>query len=390
MAGLSSSGFESKPLVDIESDIASRIRSGISPTLNLSSTSVIGQWIGSGASQLSQLWEALQALYASMDIDQAEGDRLGALTRLTGTTRRGATYSTATLDVTLAAGTYGAGALVVHVVGDSTARFANVASVTSPGGVVSGVLFEAEDAGPVRANSGTLTVIANPVVGFTAATNPTDALVGSPQETDPELRKRHEDELARRGSSTVDAIRADLLEVDGVTFVQVYENDTDATDGEGRPPHSFEAVVLGGLTIDVLDAVWAAKPAGIRAYGTTSGTAVDSQGFSHIVGFSRPDDVLLYLNIQITAQQGRFVGSTAVVDAVLDYAAENIGPGKDVIHSRLVSVVMEQDGVIDASVTIGTSPLPVSTSNYVITPRQLARLDSSRINIGVSLVNGAP
>lgn len=81
--------------------------------------------------------------------------------------------------------------------------------------------------------------------------------LGSGEESDNVLRTRRVVELGRRGSSTVAAMRADILQVDGVTFCAVYENDTDSTDSAGRPPHSLEAVVLvvGAIVVEQRSAV---------------------------------------------------------------------------------------------------------------------------------------
>jgi uncharacterized phage protein gp47/JayE len=389
MPGLSSVGFEPKAQETIEADVAAALRTNVSPTLNLSATSSLGQYNGASSAQLAQLWEAIQAVYAARDPYQATGDALAQLTRLVGVERLAATKSTVLANVTLAAGTYVAGALVVHVAGDATARFVNRSTVVAPGGVASGVVFDAETAGVVRANAGTLTVIANPVAGFTAITNPLDATLGTATESDAALRQRWSQQLARRGSATVDAIRADVLQVTGVTFVRVYENDTDAT-VESIPPHAFEALVLGGDDQAVADAIFATKPAGIQASGTTTATVTDSQGAGHTIKFSRPTDVNLYLSVTVSYLSGQFVGSAALKQTLADWGDDNLGPGNDAIHARLLGIIMSQPGVVDASLAIGNAPSPVTQANYAIGNRQIARLDTSRITVTATAVVGVP
>ncbi len=53
------------------------------------------------------------------------------------------------------------------------------------------------------------------------------------------------------GNATPDAIRGDLLIVEGVLSVTVFENDTDITNAAGLPPHSLEGVVLQGDDVAV-------------------------------------------------------------------------------------------------------------------------------------------
>jgi uncharacterized phage protein gp47/JayE len=254
-------------------------------------------------------------------------------------------------------------------------------------------LFEAEETGPVRADSGTLTVIAETVAGFTSGTNALDAELGSEDEVDSVYRRRQVDELARPGSTTVDAIRTDLLDVAGVTYATVYENETDVTDGNGVPPHSIEAVVVGADDEVVRLAVFRAKAAGIRAYGTNSGTVSDSQGNSHTIAFSRQTDIPVYVSVTLTYLDGIYPGDTAVKQAIVDWADANQGVGHDVLRARLFErfYVAGAGGLVNiTSLTLGTAPSPVSTSDIVIGVRQRATFDTSRIVITSSAVGGPP
>lgn len=50
----------------------------------------------------------------------------------------------------------------------------------------------------------------------------------------------------------------------------MYENRTNETDSEGRPPHSVEAVVDGGSNSDIAEQILATVSAGITTYGSVS------------------------------------------------------------------------------------------------------------------------
>jgi uncharacterized phage protein gp47/JayE len=381
VAGLDATGFTPKALDEINSEMASAVKAAISPTLNTSATSLLGEMFGTIASQLRQLWELGQAVHASQDPDQANGASLRAVAAITGTVSEASSKSTDLLDLNLDSGTYAAGTLVVYVVGDPTARFANKLAVVSGGGVVSGVLMEAEQAGPVRANAGTLTVIASPIAGFNSvSSDPLDAVLGHDPETDTALRLRREQELTRRGSSTVDAMRTDILQVDGVTFVAVYENVADTTDGAGRPPHSVEAVVVGGIDADVAGGIWDAKPAGIQAYGLTTVSHTDSQGVVHSIGFSRPTSIVLYIDMAVTYTAGKYAGDTIMKQTLVDYADADLSVGYDVLIAKLTAVAMSVPGVIDVYIEVGlSSGAGTFPTNFVIGPREIADFDTSRI-----------
>ena len=63
------------------------------------------------------------------------------------------------------------------------------------------------------------------------------------------------------------SIKANVSEVDGVSYLEVYENDTVST-VDTIPAKAFEVVVQGGTDTDIAQAILEKKPAGIQAYGT--------------------------------------------------------------------------------------------------------------------------
>jgi hypothetical protein len=399
MAGFTDAGLEIPTLDDLNQGMENDIHGNVSPSLNLTSRSAVGEYKGVTASQLRVLWEALQALEAGLDPAQATGVELDRLGRLVGSYRRGATKSTVRMTLVLAAGTYTAGTLVVSKVGDPTVRFENVASVTTAGGTVTNVSFIAQDAGPLSAPLGSLIVIANPVTGFIGATNPSDALVGALQESNAAFRRRRDLELARKGSTTVDAIRADLLELSldngepMFDYVSVVENDTDFV-VNGRDPHSFETLVVTAADdAAIAAAILAAKPAGIKAFGTDTAVAYDSQNNPHTVGWTIPDDVPVYMWVYVDAIAGQFGGVTAVQDAILERAVLNQSVGQDVIRMGYAGEVVELPGVVDITAFKLNNVNNEGTSvqvNWVIGTREIARLDRTRINVNVNYVAGAP
>jgi uncharacterized phage protein gp47/JayE len=400
MAGLTIYGFETKTLDDIIAEVEADERDLIgNPALNVSAPSAIGQINGVIGSKIAELWDLAQAVYAAFDPNSATGQSLASLSLLTGTVKRGATKSQLTaVTVNLNAGVTLAAGSVAHVVNNPDARFVTKTSATNSGGAAANVAvdMEAETAGPVQALAGTLTVIAQPVTGWNSVTNPTDAVVGKDAETDPELRTRRESELAASGSSTVDAMRADILRnLPVVTSVSVIENVTDVADSDGRPPHSIEVIARGpdapttadndALAAQVFDSL----PEGIQAYGTTTRTVVDSQGQPHTIGFTRPTVRPVYLAFDLVIntdpKAGQVYpadGDTQVKAAVAAVGDTNYGPGSDVILRRLEVAVFSVPGVLDITATrAGFTASPVGTVNLVIGAREVADIDTGRITI---------
>ena len=398
MAGLSTTGFEAKALVDIQDEINTAIQAAISPTLNLSATSLLGQFVGTTSSQIRQTWEAAQAVYAARDVDQATGAALTELCALTGTNRRAQTSSTVLMTVTLSAGayphTFPAGSLIVYPVGSPADLFDNDTDITinALATNLADQAFTAQEPGPVRAELGTLTVISNPVSGFSAPTNPAAAVLGEEEETDAALRARQRLELARKGSHTVDAIRTDLSDALPTSTVVVFENDTDAT-VDGIPPHAIECLIQVGSETDpvIAGAIFDAKPAGIRAYGTTTYVTTDAQGNDHTVGWTEPTPITIYIDLAVSVLSSTYAGNTLLKAAITDWCDANLGVGKDVLKARIESICMGVAGVVDVSAEIGLSAdAGTSAANYVIAAREIALVADVRIAIVQTIVTGAP
>lgn len=393
MAGLTDTGFEAKTLEEILAEIEQRQRDDISPALNQSAASVIGQLNAIYADRERRLWELAQALYSGFDPSQATGDAFERIAEITGTFREGATKSTVDCTVNVDDGFSAvAGDMVAHVDGDPDARFVNAEAVSNTSGAAADltVPFEAEDTGPVRANAGTLTVIASPLAGWNSVTNPLDATLGEVIEPDSDMRPRREDELAQ-SSSTLQGVRSAVLDLEGIDSVTALENDTSKLDANQLPPKSFEMIVFDGTGLneatpvvtddDIAQSILDVKPSGMLSHGNTSGQATDIEGNVQGVGFTRPVKRSVWIDLTVDVNSD-YEGDTALKESIVDWAAENLGPGDDVIEARLHIPIFEVQGVVDVvSLTLGFSSSPTGTDNLQIAIREVADFDTSRITV---------
>ncbi len=241
---------------------------------------------------------------------------------------------------------------------------------------------EAVNTGPVQALAGTLNQIVTPVSGWTRVENDLDATKGANAETDTAFRARRIVALLGSGSATLNAIRGSLFTLTGVTAVSVFENVSDVVDSGGRPPHSFEALVSGGVDQEILDNLFDKKSAGIETYGSTSGTVVDSEGNNHTIRFSRPTSVNIWLELDLTVDANYPAdGDTQVETRVLAFG-DALAIGEDVVvFPALVGSFADVPGITDVVVRIGTAASPALDNNIIIGQTQIADFDSSRIII---------
>lgn len=393
--GLTDAGFVAKTLEDIEAGFVERQRANIDAGIDTSQYGLIGQLNGIMASALAELWELAEGLYDAFDPDKATGEAQDSLYSLTNSIRDDSRPSRVVATVVLASGTsIPALTAVASVAGNPAARFTNTIAMANAGGspATLEIPFEAVTNGPIIANAGTLTQRDTLITGWTSVTNAADAELGSDVESDAAYRQRRVDELAAQGGGTAAGIRADLLQLDSVVAVQVIENTTDDVSVDGLPPHSFEAVVRSAIGSDDDDAIaqsiWGNKPAGVQAYGEVEVTVTDTQGVEHVIGFSRPTELAVYVALRLTTSAVDYVGDAAVKDAVAASAETPGSPGyldvgDPVYAGRFVTVAMQQAGVLNAEcrVSLVSSDYATGEPDITATLRQVGTLDTSRISI---------
>jgi uncharacterized phage protein gp47/JayE len=393
--GITATGFVRKTYQDCLAELTAEVLQEVDPNLNTAPTEPIGQILGIFARKEAEMWELLEIAFNSLDPDAAEDFLQENLCALTGVRRNPATYSLCKdVAVTLTDGaTLPAGSLA-HVEDKPTYVFASVSDVTANVGAgVYSVDFRATTAGPVPANTGKLNVIAGPVTGWSAVSNPTDAILGDPEEDDTQLRIRREASLQATGGSGVDHIRSDLYaladEKDVTDFsAYVYENTADFTDSFGRPPHSIECVIYDGLVPgleddDIAQRIWDSKASGVGTYGSVDGTATDAAAGTHVVRFNRADLVEIYVDLTLETAPGVSVASVsqAVKTAIVTYAAEHYGLGDDVIALAVRAAALVP-GVVDVpTFFIDITASPAATANIPMTIREKAVFDTSRITV---------
>ena len=439
-------GFNKKGLSDILDSIETRQKADISAAIDVSADGPVGQMNGVFAQEVKEVWDVAQDIHTARDSNNSEGAALDALMAITGAQRLAATKSTlsavnsnpATLTGTPTTLVPAASQASVLTTGDVFETDANATIVALAAWAAttayvigdrvtnSGNAYEAEVAGtsagsggptttdpltpevdntvtwrflgtgtgaidvdatavltgPTSSNSFTLTTIDTPVAGWDGVTNLTDATAGTDLETDQAARARRESLLRQTGKATLEAIRAVLLAVSGVTESIVFENTTLVTDGSGVPGKAFEAVVLGGADADIRQAIFDTKPIGIESHGSTSGSVVDSAGNSHTIEFSRPTSVPIFVATTIVTDGNYPTDGDTQVKNAIKAAGDALAVGDDVVYEKLKCEVFEVAGVIDITDFFTKISSPADqTVNIVIQNRELATFDTADITV---------
>lgn len=352
--GLTSTGFVEKPVETIDAEIAAAQRAdpALGDDWDTSAESPSGALNGIIAAKLGEVWELGGMVYRSRDPRAATFAGLEAVCSFTGARRKDATKGTVTLRMQLAGSYTLPVGSIAHVDGQPTNRWVTTAAAVNASGSTAlvDVAAEAETAGVVAANAGTITVPATPTAGWLGVTNPADAVPGTAREADPVLRARRESELGAGGTSPVDAVRAHLGRVTGVSVVSIHENSANFYAG-ALPPNSLEAIVQGGTDAEVASAIWQAVAGGIQTFGNTTRTVVDAGGFNRTVRFTRPTSVLGYATVTVIYDAARYAGDTAVKTAVTAVTAAQQA-GQPIRQSDLIAAVRAVAGVIDCTIVL--------------------------------------
>jgi hypothetical protein len=149
--------------------------------------------------------------------------------------------------------------------------------------------------------------------------NSAPTTLGSLQETDEDFEIRRPQSVMLNSMGTADAIKAQLLQLDGVNEVQVYENVENTYNTYNMPPHSVWAIVQGGANSDIGEVIYANK-GGASMVGSTTVQFYNSAGQQVNIAFDRPVAEQIYLNFDIVQTNTEQIFD---LDAIKSYISQN-------------------------------------------------------------------
>ena len=368
--GVTAEGFARKTLEDIIEELQADQRATMYDDLDVSDESIVGQQNGIIGNQLAEGWEQLEELYNAADDELATQRALENLCKLFGVYRVGTTKSQVTLTCTLAEGTeLRAGEHFAATTDQPDIRWTPVENYTAETTGVQPVDFAAENGGPVTAVAGSITTIATPIVGWSAVSQPSDADPGEYIQDDTVLRQTRRRAIATRGSATTAAILAKVSTefADELVSVEVYENDSDYPDADGRPPHCVEVLLFDGDPAaipdnDIAQTIASVTAGGIATYGNSSGTAEVLDGNAtapKTINFSRAVKKDVYATFDVVAGDD-YIGDVALKEWIATAANKAHKPGSPVPWSYLLSLTFR---TTDANGV--TTPTGVTKCNQV-------------------------
>ena len=259
--------------------------------------------------------------------------------------------------------------------------------------VTSNILFESMEYGPVLIANGLIKEMVTLDTGIREITNDIAPVLGRFEADDVEARQNFVKRCATRSKNMIESVTAEIYNsVDHVLSVAGYENDTEMTDAEGRPPKSVEFIIDGGDEGEIANIIYQKKTNGVRAFGKIQMDVADMFGNIHKVGFNRPDYLYVWMKVVVTKEKGKSIApnyAQLAQESILE-DAEVLQVGDSVylqkfltnIYKNLVVVSMVNIRVFAAS---SEKYIPRDeeyiSDNIEVSNRQKAVFDVSRIEV---------
>lgn len=243
--------------------------------------------------------------------------------------------------------------------------------------------------GSVVVSVGALNEIVNRINGLTAVINYARGMTGRDMESDAEVRM-HLAARQRRATANEIAIQNAILAITGVRYAKVYSN-RDSVEVKGRPPKSFEAVVVGGDDQEIAEVIFDKGPAGIQAFGTTHKGVKDAEGFEWDIAFSRPAEQYIWINIVCSRNDEESLNPnwiTQIRDTIEAWGSSHLDVAVDLVYQKLFRPLYETPGIGFADITVAVTdtltPPPDAAyhaANIEIGEGAIGMIDRSRIAV---------
>lgn len=377
MAGLTDTGFDALRSDDFLTIIRNEYQTRTGLTVDFTRDEVLGNLTAIMSVLLGAESELTQGVFDARDVNNATGINLTNLGLIVGVGRQNATFSTVVLTLGgLESTPIPQGSRAKGGGTDDLQEWeSTVDAVIDSGGTVD-VIFQAVDPGEIQAGVGEIDEIVNPVSGWDTVTNALVAEPGDNEETDAEFRIRRQNSLQISGSTSANALRANLLVVDGVTAAAVFDNDDSVPrviEGVTIPAHAVIVVVDPSTLTDaqkeaVAQTIYDLLAIGIQTAGTDVIIQVTGKDLlPKDIGFDFATDLVIDIAAGIEVDDELLVVPSFIDDILpqviqaIDDAFEFADLGVDFKQLPLLGAFSDIVGVRSATLVLGAPSDPSRT-----------------------------
>lgn len=396
MSQLTSQGFKRLRYDDWLTMLEEEARREYGADVDLTDANPLTKLLKMQANMLAKMSETAEDVYNSAYKDLAEGVSLDRVGKNVGIRRELEEYAVVDLEFSAEPGAFVDTKMIVALEGPNALQFNVIHEAREVDGIVR-VKARAAIPGTIgNVPAGSIKIIVTTTDGITSVTNPTAAVGGRNREEDYQFKETYDKSLSKPGGSTVDAIIAELLQVPGVKDASAIENDTMEELPSGQPPKSIAPFVYGGDDAEIVQAIFRKKAGGIRSWGKTEVTVFDSKKQPHIIGFTRPTTIGVWVRVTLVKNElFPFDGNEQITTAIIKYiggedASKNgapavvydgLGLDADIVHYKVIAALGGIPGIEDVVVELSTDGVAFAQANIQIDKNSVGKTKYDKVVI---------
>ena len=253
--------------------------------------------------------------------------------------------------------------------------------------VVSCVHYYTVDYGDIQLPNDSIIVITSNITGLISVTNKLAPTPGRLQQDDVSFRQDYISKSYTNSSTQTQSVESYILdEVPGVVAVRCYEN-VSMEIVDGMPPKSISVICDGGDNEAIARAILDKKAGGIETAGDVSVNVLGEYGDQIIVKFSRPEPVLVWVQVELT-EGSRSVDPDYedIVKGIILASDLTIGDSF-MSQSYIDDIYAALPGIMYCKISVGTGstePAEYEEGNVIVTQKQKVSLDGARIEVTIA------
>lgn len=350
--------------------------------INVEQNSPDGQLIRIFALSKQDILDLIVDDYDSKDPDQAVGVALDAVSQLCGITRKGGTYTEVNITVTadLAINLPGLNnSATPYTVADAEGNQFQLKTGASLIVGANSLAFRAARVGEVQVQPNTITIPITIVRGVVSVNNPAAATqTGINQETDSQFRLRRQRSVATPSQGYFAAMLGGLLDLPDVSSALVLENNTDATDANGIPPHSIWVIVDGGTDEEIAEVIYNTRSAGCGMFGDEEYVITQIDGSPFTVKFDFGSTQPLYVRMHIDSLNGSTIDQAAIAAYLAENYVFQLNQPADV--SALTTLVLQYNpNLVVSEASVSNDDIAFTTIAYPLSKKDKFVLTADNI-----------
>lgn len=339
-------GLKTKDYNTLLSDIQEEIQQIYAPNgeqINFESSSPDGQVSNSCANMGTVARELLTEVYNSLSPSNCSGAVQDIRYQINYLWRKGGTFTIQNIDVTTDRtvtlqgldGSYNDINATSYTVSDNAGNLWYLIDTTTIYAGTTSLPFRAKEIGEVIPTIGEITTQNTIVAGVTSVINSVGySTLGEEQETDEEFRIRREKSVSNASENNVDTIIGKLLQLDGVTDVYAWVNNTNTTDATGTASHTLWTIVNGGANTEIANVIYA-NIGGSDTRGNVEINTSTISGQTIPIRFDRPTIVPIHVKFNITVTGNKdLINVDGIKSGIVELTSYNIG--QDISTAQLV------------------------------------------------------